>query len=174
MAWAREMPDRVITKYEAKAIQQGRIPYYFVYKRNHQPAPDVPVIQELEMPHVVFTSPLTLDEMFTRASKVVGEDKQNNGIYINIMDAYRSAGGALLFEVHVGEPTIDQRLALMVLERWRDKNPAQEYTIQLNTMGHPRPTHGVHKAVALLAERLLKLHPEARILSQKLRDKPAN
>lgn len=174
-AWAREMAGRVTTKYEEKGIREGRTPYYFLYKRNESPAPHVPVIKDLAMPHVVFTSPLTLDEMFAQADAVKGQHNaaatniDEAQTHINILEAYRGAEGTLLFEVHVGEPTIDQRLAIMLLPRWREGAPG-EYTLQLNTLGHPRPTDGVHQAVTILAERLLKLHPDAQILKQKLRE----
>lgn len=176
-AWAREMSGRVTTKYEEKGIREGRTPYYFLYRRDQSPAPNVPVIKDLEMPHVVFASPLTLDEMFAQADAVKGQHNlaaatgaDEAQTHINILEAYRGAEGTLLFEVHIGEPTIDQRLAIMLLPRWRANTPTQEYTLQLNTLGHPRPTDGVHKAVTILAERLLKLHPDARILNQKLRE----
>src|SRR5262249_36838596 len=41
-AWVHELPGRVITKYEATARREGRERYYFAYRRNLLPAPDVP------------------------------------------------------------------------------------------------------------------------------------
>src|SRR5262249_37513621 len=56
-SWVNDLPRRAITKYEAAARSEGRPCYYFVYRRNPTPAPDVPVIRDAEMPHVVFTGP---------------------------------------------------------------------------------------------------------------------
>lgn len=161
-AWARELPDRVVTKYEQIARDEGRTCYYFAYRRNEVPAPPVPVIRDLDMPHIVFTSPLTLDEM---ASRFDGWNVDEGDTHIHFMGVYRGRG-ALLFEAHVGEATIIQHLALRVSER--SKREGREYTIQVSSMGHPRATLGVHRAVTLLGDWLLSLHPDARTMINKV------
>ncbi len=65
-AWTNDPPDRVTTKYEQKARREGRTCYYFAYQRNHAPAPAAPEVKERPMPHVVFSSPLTLAEIAER------------------------------------------------------------------------------------------------------------
>lgn len=163
-AWTNTpLPGRVVTKYEGKARQEGRACYYFAYCRNDQPALDLPVITEIAMPHRVFSSPLTLDEMLT---PFAAYDVAEGDTHIAFMHAFRGRY-ALLFEVFVKEPTIDQHFAVMVLER-RDK--PHEYTVQLGSLGHPRSTNGVHRAVLLLADWLLHLHPEARVLKENIHD----
>lgn len=161
-AWVNEMPDRVITKYEQIARVEGRTCYYFAYRRSDSPAPDVPVIRDLDMPHIVFTSPLTLEEMEARFEGWNVDDAET---HIHFMTLYRGRH-ALLFEVHVGEPTIIQHLAIRVSER--AKREGREYTIQVSSMGHPRATKGVHHAVALLGDWLIGLHPEAHALINKV------
>ena len=76
------MPGRVVTKYEAAAHREGRTCYYFAYRRNHQPAPDIPVVKELAMPHVVFASPLTLHEIAERFEPLQQSD---GGINVHLM-----------------------------------------------------------------------------------------
>jgi hypothetical protein len=161
--WAEQpLPGRVVTKYERKAEQEGRTCYYFAYRRNDQPAPVVPIIQELEMPHRVFSSPLSLEEMLTPFQRSeVAEDET----HIIFMHGFQGAH-SLLFEVFVKEPTIDQHFAVMVLPR----TTPGEYTIQLGSLGHPRATLGVHRAVNLLADWLLSLHPDARVLKQNIHE----
>ncbi len=154
------LPGRgIITKYEATAIQEGRDRYYFAYRRNDMPALDIPVIKDLPMPHLIFYSPLSLDEMraaFHERVKVQHSfDTRLGTAHVHLMDVFQS-DHALLVEVHASEPTIDQRFAITVLPR-----PNGEYTIQLSTIGHPRPTEGVHEAVRLLGERLIALHEDA-------------
>ena len=164
-AWVHDLPSRgTATKYEARARHEGRPCHYFAYRRSAHPAPDVPVIEELAMPHIVFTSPLSLDEMLARF-----EPKQDSsgGIHVHLIDAYRGKG-TVLFEAHVSEPTIDQKIALMLLERRTEVGKAPEFTLQLGTIGHPRPTEGVHLAVKLLGDWLLSLHPDARPIKHKL------
>jgi tRNA (guanine-N7-)-methyltransferase len=161
-AWADALPDRVVTKYEQIARNEGRTCYYFAYRRSDTPAPPVPVIRDLAMPHIVFTSPLTLEEM---ADQFAGWNVDEGETHIHYMGVYRGRG-ALLFEIHVGEATIIQHLAVRVSER--KKREGREYTIQVSSMGHPRATAGVHRAVSLLGGWLLSLHPDAHAVIDKV------
>lgn len=159
--WAHSLPGRAVTKYEAKAHREGRACYYFAYRRNERPAPDVPVPEEFEMPHVILHSPQTFDEMLAAFRR---SEHRLDDIYITLMHAYQGEK-AMLFEVYVREPTIDQHVALMLIQR----PTPHEYTIRLGTIGTPRATEGIHKAVQVLAEALTALHPEARTLEIKAR-----
>ncbi|MEP7293678.1 MAG: tRNA (guanosine(46)-N7)-methyltransferase TrmB [Chloroflexota bacterium] len=164
-AWADSLPGRVVTKYEAAAQREGRACYYFAYRRNALPAPEVPVIKEAAMPHVVFASPLTLEQIADRFEPQQHADADNS---LNLMNAYLGRE-ALLVEAHVGEPTITQHVALMIIARVEPDTPdVNEYTIQLSTLGQPRPTAGIHSAVRLLADWVLSLHPENRIVKEKV------
>jgi tRNA (guanine-N7-)-methyltransferase len=160
--WAGSMPGRVVTKYERTAQREGRACYYFLYQRNDIPAPVVPVIREMDMPHVVLYSPLSLEAMraaFRPLEFTAGDAHIHAGL---VFLGERS----LLFDVYVKEPTIDQRVALMLVER----EAPQEFTLQLSVIGHPRPTAGIHAAANLLADWLLSLHPDARELKRKTQD----
>jgi tRNA (guanine-N7-)-methyltransferase len=153
------LPGRVITKYERAAQQEGRECYYFAYRRNTVLAPFIPVIKELTMPHVVLHTPLSLEAMratFRPLDATIGDTHIHAGlVYIG--------NRSLLFDVYVKEPTIDQRVALVLVER----EAPQEFTLQLSVIGHPRPTAGIHTATNLLADWLLSLHPEAKVLKRK-------
>ncbi len=157
--WTDALPGRVVTKYERKAHVEGRACYYFAFARNAQPAPLIPVIKEAAMPHVVFESPLTLEAM--RAA-FVPHEQTDGDTHINIHTVY-IGDRALLFDTYVKEPTIDQRVALVLVAR----ENAHEYTLQLSMIGHPRPTAGIHLATNALADWLLSLHPETRQLKRK-------
>ena len=163
--WASALPGRVVTKYEATARREGRECYYFHYRRGAQPAPSVPVIQEAPMPHLVFTSPLTIDDIEARAAaQPPGHAQPLADVHIHFMRVWRS-GRHLLFETHIREATIDQHLALVLSAR-----DDGTYTIQLSTLGHPRPTEGVHHAVRALGDWLLALEPGAQVIVQKLQE----
>jgi tRNA (guanine-N(7)-)-methyltransferase len=156
------LPERVVTKYESKARHEGRACYYFTYCRNTTPAPAVPVITEFAMPHLVFSTPLLLDAMLQPFQRI---EVSEGDTHIILMHGFYSTH-AVLFEVFVKEPTIDQHFAVMLLPR----ENRSEYTLQLGSLGHPRPTAGVHRTVTLLADWLLSLHPEAHIIKQNLQD----
>ena len=158
--WASALPGRIVTRYEEKARRQGRACYYFAYRRAAHPAPPVAPVRELEMPHMVLASPLTLDDMLARFET---REHSAGDAHVRFMFAYRGER-SLLIETYIKEPTIDQHVALMVLAR----EVPGEYTIQLNTLGQPRSTPGVHRAVALLGAWLVSLDPAARAINQKL------
>jgi len=160
--WVSEMPGRIVTKYEGKARREGRDCYYFACRRNTVPAPIVPVREELDMPHIVFKSPLTLDEMLENFSS---SDHRLGDTHISILYGYRGKN-VLLFEVYVKEPTIHQRVALILSERPDE----HEYTLKLGVIGHPRPTFGLHKAVGILGDWLAGLHPDTEVLKRKIRE----
>ena len=164
-AWANSLPGRVVTKYEAAAQREGRACSYFAYRRNQYPAPDVPVIREVVMPHIVFSSPLTLEQM---AARFEPKQQSEAGTVIRLMNAYLGRE-ALLVETHVGEPTITQHVALVIVARVKPDTPdTKEYTVQLSTLGQPRPTAGIHQAVTLLGDWVLSLHPDNRIVKEKV------
>lgn len=160
--WVHDVPGRFMTKYERKARAAGRLCYYFVYQRNTQPAPVVPVIKESPMPHIVFTSPLSLDALTAhfRPSENPVDD-----MHISFIQVYTAQDkDTALYDVFVKEPTIDQRVVLLLIKR----RLSDEYTIKLGTIGHPRPTAGIHKAVALLGQQLMRLHPDSQPIKAKV------
>jgi len=121
------------------------------------------------MPHIVLRSPLSVDEMlahFERSEHRAGEN------IISLMAAYRGRR-SLLFEVFVKEPTIEQHVAFLLTEQHvafllTEHPSGGEFTLQLGTLGHPRPTLGLHQAAGLIGDWLISLHPEAQTLNRKL------
>ncbi|MBC7814395.1 MAG: tRNA (guanosine(46)-N7)-methyltransferase TrmB [Burkholderiales bacterium] len=167
-AWVNAMTGRIVTKYELIAHLEGRKRYFFAYRRNAVPAPYIPVIEDLPMPHIVFHSPLELDAVFNQfADQDYAPDSDDT--YISMMYVYR-APKVILFEVFVKEPTIEQRFAFLLMERFTDDDQRKpdEYTLRLSSLGHPRTTAGVHRAAALLSDWLLSLHPDTHVLEHKI------
>jgi tRNA (guanine-N7-)-methyltransferase len=161
--WGDVLPGRIVTKYEATARREGRDCYYFVYRRDETPAPHVPVTEESPMPHFVFSSPLTLEDVEAHyAAQPLDELQPAPDTYIHIMRLWRS-GRHLMFETHIREATIDQHMALVLSAR-----DDGSYTVQMSTLGHPRPTEGVHHAVRALGAWLMAIKPGATVIVQKL------
>ena len=162
--WVNSWPGRIVTKYEKKARRAGRECYFFAYQRNGYAAPFVPVIKELTMPHMIIQSPLGLEDMMT---KVIRESTHAHGdLRVKFMSSFRN-DNAVLFEVYVHEPTIEQHLALLLVSR----EQADEYTLKVSRVGNPRSTQGLHFAVGTLAKLLVELHSEAKILKNKVNPK---
>ena len=162
--WANFWPGRIVTRYEKKARKAGRECYYFAYQRNQTAAPAVPVIKELTMPHMVIESPLSLEEMM---SQVIPESTYAHGeLRVKFLSNYCN-DQSVLFEVYIHEPTIEQHLALVLVGR----GEANEYTLKVSRVGSPRSTQGLHFAVGTLGKLLVGLHPEAKILQNKVNPK---
>lgn len=165
--WTNSIPGRTVTKYEKRAQKEGRPCYYFIYQRNDQPALDIPVYEEFPMPHLILDTPLSLEAM----REAFQPEKLTEGeIHVNYMHVY-AGDRVLLYEVFVDEPTIEQRVALVLFKREEgdEAEHPNEYTLRLGTIGSPRPTQGMHVAVRHLGQRIIQLHPDARIVGEKLR-----
>lgn len=161
--YLHSLPDRMITKYESKAIREGRACYYFVYERNQQPAPVISVIQESPMPHLILSSPLSFEAI---AAQFTPFEHHHNGRYTQVHNAYYNDRG-VLFDVYVAEPTIEQRVAILLVRR--EDHPDQ-YVLRLGTIGTPRPTEGIHTAVRGISAWLIGLYPDTVIIKDKLRE----
>jgi len=112
------------------------------------------------MPHVIFRSPLSLEAMRARF-RPLRQHSEATHIHCGLVFLGERS---LLFDVYVKEPGIDQHVAFMLLER---RNRPGEFTLQLGTLGHPRPTAGIHRATDALADWLRGLHDETVLLELK-------
>jgi hypothetical protein len=163
--WVHDFPERLITtKYEEKGIREGRPGHYFKYRRNQQPAPDVPVQEELPMPHIVLKTPQPLPELIANFEKLTHHP--GRGIHIIVLNSYHNPNhNSLLFEVLIEEPTIEQHVGLALIPR----GDTGEYTLKHAMFGMPRPTQGMHDATRFLADWIIRQHPEAEILNRSVR-----
>lgn len=163
VAWSDTMPRLVTTKYEAKGYAEGRSGHYFAYQRTDTPHFEPPVERELDMPHVVISTPMSAHDIV--AAHQVQQFHPAPGIYIKLRDAFvHQNERALMFEAEVIEPTIEQHIAIMLYPR----EEPNAYTVKYTTLGQPRITPGLHHATALLAAWVVGLHPDARIVSSKV------
>lgn len=149
-------PERLETKYEQKAVREGRQPRYYLWRRNGLAAdPPYEPPQELDMPHAVFVGTATLDEIAARFSP----QRFGGAIPVRLMQLFKALDQTgerdpmLLVETHVAEEPLPQRIALLLQAR-----SSGELLVGLHDVGFPRPTTGVHVAVGRLSEWLLSLH----------------
>lgn len=156
--------ERIPTKYELKALAEGRTCHYYKWQRNQTPAPNpFPIPLEYPMPHAVLHSPLTLrqiSEQFKPFQAAAGST------HINLLEAFRSAReDMLLIEVYLVEEPLKQRVGLAIRQR-----PDGTLVIGLHEIGFPRPTAGIQLAVKHLADWVASLHPDTDILHHNLAD----
>ncbi len=161
-------PGRLTTKYERVALDEGRTPRYYPWRRNAAPAADsFPIPQEYAMPHVVLRGTADLDEIGRRFRPFMAEF---DGGLVRFIEAYRSlADGKLLVETYIHEGPIRQRLGLELRRR-----VSGEIVIGLAEVGFPRPTRGVHVAVARLVAWLETEFPALVIVSTTLKESDAD
>lgn len=146
-------PDRTQTKYERVALEEGRAPRYFLWRRKEQPAEEAfPIPEEFAMPHVVLRGPIDWDEIGRRFQP---HEVESGPARIRYIEMYRSlSDGKLLVETYVNEAPIVQRLALELRPR-----AGGEVVVSLAEVGFPRPTRGVHHAVHHLVQWLAEAFP---------------
>ncbi len=146
--------SRFTTKYEKKAIREGRTPFYYKYVRNAQPALNKFIIpEELPMPHAVVQLPLTFDDVQKQFTPFEVRGGTSN---VNFKERFIAADAPiLLVETYVQQEPQDQRLGLVIHER-----EPNEYIVKMHQLGFPRVTDGVHFAVRQLTNWLKGLHPD--------------
>jgi len=161
--WVGELDGRFTTKYEEKGYREGRPAHFFIYRRNEKPAPQVPVQQELDMPHIILQTPMSMNDVLAKFVKFT--EKRGNTVTTALHSYTNHTRDTLLFEVNVDEPTIVQHVAMLLIPRETDG----EYLLRLGSIGVPRPTHGMHHAVSVVAEWVVSLHDDAAIIAKKTR-----
>lgn len=161
--WVNDFPERLITtKYEEKGIREGRPGNYFKYRRNDNLIPDVPVMEEWTVPHVVIKTPMTSQEIASAVEKVTFH--KGEYIHVAVFNGFWNINNdSVLFEVNIDEPTIEQHIALSLRHR-EDKD---DYILRYATFGMPRPTEGMHFATSSLAQWLVDLHPDAEVVADR-------
>jgi tRNA (guanine-N7-)-methyltransferase len=159
-----EDQQRYQTKYELAAIREGRCCHYFKWQRNNLLAPDIfPIPKEFPMPHVVLQIPLSLVEIKVRyqPERDQPDRASANGVHVNWMQMFHSQDEQkLLVETYVKEEPVSQQFGLLI----RYRRPG-EVVIGLHEIGFPRPTMGIQVAIWHLANWIVGLHPEAKIVT---------
>ncbi|RMH01074.1 MAG: tRNA (guanosine(46)-N7)-methyltransferase TrmB [Chloroflexi bacterium] len=151
-------PERTRTKYELKALAEGRICHYYKWQRNDKPVSDLfPVPEEFPMPHVILRTPLTLSEIAERFQPVTVSEGDT---HVHLMEIFESRTAAkLLVEAYVKEEPMNQRVGLVIEPR----EDMGDIRIGLGEVGFPRPTRGIQVAIRHLAEWVVSLHPATEI-----------
>lgn len=162
VTYVNEDTDRVISKYEQKGFDEGRIGNYFKWQRNDTIAPNIfPIPKELPMPHVIVESSMSQEEI---AAAFAPMKFSQDDIHISLAEIFQSQyDGKLLLETYVKERPLSQRLGLLIRQREHG-----DYVVKMHEVGFPRPTVGIQIAIANLATWLVGLNPENKFLRSSL------
>ena len=150
------------TKYERRAIGAGTPIHYFVWRRGDEPSAPGHIERVGPMPNVVLTGASDgvhlLDEFETQTWQ---GDRRGVSTLVKLGEVYSaSTDRHRLVEAMVREGELAQHIGILVVAR-----PGGQVLIKLSPMGHPRPTWGVKKAVWLVAQAVLSLHPGTTLVS---------
>jgi hypothetical protein len=156
--------ERLRTKYELLALEAGRTCHYFKWRRNRETAVNIfPIPEELPMPHVIMTSPLSLNEIGQRFEP---QRAAAGDTHINLLEMFQSFyDQKLLIETYIKESPLTQRIGLSITQR-----QTGELVVGLHDVGFPRPTRGIQQAIAHLAQWVLSLHPDSAIVTSNIAD----
>ena len=161
--WTDSIAGRFRTKYERKGYREGRRGHIFLYQRNERPVVHPPVVEDIEMPHLFLRSKLSAAEI---VAAFQATRRAIDGAHIAILRAYADPKhDSAVFEVVVEEATIEQHTMIMLAPRAE----AGEYIVKMTSLGHARPTLGMHRAVAAVGEWVAGLDAGGMVLERKLR-----
>lgn len=161
--YVTEDGQRIRTKYERIALEEGRICHYFHWQRNDVAAINAfPISEEFSMPHVIVASSLSLQALQDRFEPATYTE---HGLAVRFIGVFRSQEHeALLLDTYVEEEPLAQRIGITIRRRKEG-----QYVLGLHEMGFPRPTEGVHSALDYLVQHVRRMDPDLRILQSNLR-----
>ncbi len=158
-----KIEGRSPTKYEAKALAQGSLIHYFVWhKATTTPSAHTHAEKVTDMPNVLFhgeASAASLLDTLQQQSWL--EQRQGVDVIIKVegvYQAFNSSNGML--ELLVKEGNFSQQIGVLV-----SLEGDQKLLLKPASIGFPRPTWGVKRAIWHLANTLLQQHPQLKVVS---------
>lgn len=165
--FVRELPGRVPTKYEQRALDAGVPIHYFVWRREVASSGVETRIQKVgDMPNVILEGEYKRGDIQAVVARMAGrmwrETHRDRAVVIKAMETYRQLDdGHGLISAMVREGELAQYFGISIAFRRRD-----QLLIKLAAMGQPRPTWGVKRAVMKVVDAILEARPELRIASR--------
>ena len=152
-----EVPDRIVTRYEAKARESGTPIHFFQWRRGpHSREALAPPSNSriFPMPHAVLNGGLSPDSVNSLAGSCEQTEHANQTVLVRFLGVFhRQESQELLIETLVRESGLFQHFAVLVAPR-----QGNHWVVKLSAIGKPRPTWGVKHAVALIAQHLTSVN----------------
>ncbi|MGB3714716.1 MAG: tRNA (guanosine(46)-N7)-methyltransferase TrmB [Candidatus Promineifilaceae bacterium] len=162
VAWRTFLP-KVRTKYELKAIRDGRVSHHLVWRRNDVTTRnEIPMLEELNMPHVIISTPLPLMEIGHLYEPVNYTDGQVSVRFVDFFHSVRYDQAVV--DTYIAEGDLEQRVLLTIKGKSNNR-----YLVTMRETGFPRPTPATHTAIQRLAEMIVSMHAKAKIERHNLR-----
>jgi tRNA (guanine-N7-)-methyltransferase len=168
------LPGREPTKYQRKAMAQGIPIHYFEWKKAGAPPatgarPGAPPSRAdtvlPPMPSLTLGGPHASARPFGDfRPRVFRELADGIEVVVKLEALFRGeTGGVWLVETLVQEDKLRQEFGVLVVER-----PPDSLLVRLADMGRPHPTHGVRRALWLVARVLREANPALAIRHENL------
>ncbi|GEM_PF-147783 len=158
--FVHSLPGRTPTKYEKKFLDAGQPIYYFVWEKAEDCRLDLPTLNSPfgDMPNILFKVPDGVEVSLEVEPGAIRESHEGLDYVVKFLRSYRQTNNNnLLVEVLVIEGELTQQFGIAVLRR------DEECLLKLAQVGHPRPTHGVKRAVWHVGKMLREQIPELEI-----------
>ena len=164
-ASVHELPGRVPTKYEQRAIDAGLPIHYFAWRRDVALSVKTQVQKVGDMPNVILEGEYDREDVLSLAARITGrvwrESQRDMWVVIKAIEMFRQCDdGHGLISMMVREGELAQYFGISVLFYKRD-----QILIKLSAIGQPRPTWGVKQAVKNVADVILEAQPALRVAS---------
>ena len=157
-----KLPGRVPTRYEQKAMDEGMLIHYFVWRREACLSLDVTVEKVGTMPNIILEGACDREELLADfTARAWKETHRGVGVIVKLGEVYRQVeAGHRLVAVLVKEGEFAQNFGILVLCRSDGR-----LLIKLSPMGYPRPTWGVKRAVWRVSQVIREACPALRVVS---------
>lgn len=151
--YTHDPSDRVGTKYEQLALKEGRTCAYFRWLRNDTLVhTQYEIPKEQPMPHVVLRTPAGVTDI---AQRFEPRYRNSDVAAVKFLDVYKSLDERkLLVDTFIDEDPLKQHICLAVRQR-----SSGDLIVELQDVGFPRPTAGVHQAIRHLADWIIEQFP---------------
>lgn len=158
-----QIEGRSPTKYEAKALAEGSLIHYFVWhKAITTPSARTQTEKVTDMPNVVFQGEATTSSLLNALQNQSWiEQRQGVDVIIKVEAVYQAfEDNNGMLEMLVKEGQFTQQLGVLVCIE-----ADQKLLLKPASIGYPRPTWGVKRAIWHLANTLLQQHPQLKLVS---------
>ncbi len=164
--FVHELPGRVPTKYEQRAIDAGLPIHYFAWRRDVALSVETRIQKVGDMPNVILEGEYKRGDIQSLVARMAGrvwrETHRDIWAVIKVLESYRQLDdGHGLIAVMVREGELAQYFGISIVFRRRD-----QLLIKLSSIGQPRPTWGVKLAVMKVADVILEAQPSLRVASR--------
>ena len=152
------------TKYQRKAMARGIPIHYFQWRKLGRGAAPPAASEHLDMPTLTLGGSYAEPLFAEFRPQVFRELHDGVEVVVKLEALFRgTTPGVWLIEVFVHEDELRQEFGVLVVER-----PPDSLLVRLSDMGRPHPTHGVRRALWLVARALRETNPGLAIRHENL------